>query len=298
MVQKLLADGAVLRGYAYGRDLDLERVGVFSYEHDHFDNWICGPFSKGADPPHPLSIGDLPAEARALLHASQLPSSDFSRDALVQVFEHGEAQCWGTEWVSTTGQRRETEAETPKKEPIPAPVLSAPYQTNLVRLAASYLSLVAGSAGILGDYLEEAGQSRIAEPDSAAERLDEILLRFFSPEERWLLDAEFVEHLLQTGMHAAEVREAVRTAIDTTRKFSRGEADSEPLKKAAQEALHLWAPEDEDMPERSQLAWAAWALANRLPFVTTKTCQSIDPQALQGQCERVLAQLDQKHLTS
>lgn len=305
-VQDLLRRGIALRGYAYSRALEVERMGIFSYELDRFDNWICGPYQRSEAPPRPLKLDQLPEEIRSALEVSRMPVIDFLRDELLQPFEHGNAYCWGEDWVSTTGEHRRTTGPKPSDAAALPPVLEAPYESNLVRLLASYISVVPGSAEVLGDYLEDAGQDRIAAPADAAERLEEVLLRFFSSRERWQLETEFVEQLIESRVEETETRDALRSTLDTVRKYHRGEIDAEALGAVAAKAFQAWQPNVEDLadeegpvelretPAHARLAWATWGLAARMPLVAARTCRAIDETALQRQAEMVLQRLDQR----
>jgi hypothetical protein len=296
-VRDLLARGIALRAWMYDWYLEVERFGIFAYSMDHFDNWIAGPFEKTSDPPQPLRIEALPEPFRKAAEACALMHADFKRDALIQPFEHGEAHCWGEDWISTTGRRHMTtefgpdvEGETANGEVRPIPPSITGGET-LLSLLATYLQIEPSSTEVLGDYLEEAGQERMAGGESSGERLDEVLLRFFTPNERLALEADFVEHLLATQQVPSDTAQMIRSVIETARQFAAGSATPAALVESATAAFSAWMPQDENEGERGRVAWAAWALARRLPLVAARTARALSAGELAWQTERTLSRI-------
>lgn len=312
LIRDLLDRGVIRRAWVYDRDLEFERFGVYAYELEHFDNWITGPFEKTGDPPHPLKADSLPESFRSAAELCPLGGVDFRREVLVQPFEHVESQCWAEDWLSTTGQRRPTTEFGPQAMALPSSAVEQlaaaviPRGSTLVALIASYLKVESGSSEVLGDYLVEAGQARIEDRPTAAERLDEVLLRFFTGDERQSLEADFVEHLLDATQERPETARIVRSAIDVVRKHLAGVAAADQLQAAQVAAFEAWSPygeagDDEppaeglvEEPERSRLAWAAWALAKQMPLVAARTARALGVGELGWQVQRTLDALGQK----
>jgi hypothetical protein len=304
-IRELLAAGILLRayGYDYG-DLDVSRFGIFGYELATFDNWIAGPFERGAAPPRPLRIDDLPPAVREALNLCPLPNHDFRREPLLQPFEEGEAFAWGPQWASTTGRIYSTSQHSPDlPERVVQNVASLPVvpgESSLRALAAAYLSGEAGAIDVLNDYLEETGRPRLCDHAAPGARLDELLLGLLSPEERMSAETAMVEHVLP---HSAtpEIAAAAQQAIDAVRKWLEGQGDEDALKAAASAAMQAWMPGDAGVDEESDeevvrsrdngVAWAAWTLARRWPLVAARTARTLHTDELTWQMQLVLERL-------
>jgi hypothetical protein len=298
-VRRLLASGDILRGWVYQRELEPERMGLFGYELETFDNWIAGPFERGGDPPRPLRLDDLPAGARGMLAPFELPLADFPRDRLLQPFEHGPAQCWGSHWISTTGRQFHNEESGPELPGI-APAASRPLSVSagggstLQALTAAYLNGEPGADGVLNDFLEESGHEHLAMHDSPGRRLDEVLMKLLTPEARWHAEAGFVEHVLAQVPPPGESAIVARAALSAMRDWLARRVTKEQLQEAASAALQAWMPaaeqiDEEGAPPRDNgVAWAAWALARRWPLVAARTARTIQPGEFEWQAEFVL----------
>lgn len=280
--------GHVCRGwlYPYG-DLEPERLGIFSYRLDHFDNWIAGPFTRSAIPEFPLLVDQIPVEASERLALNEL-DADFSRDALLQPYEHGEAYSWEEQWVSTTGRVLETEGEEPDEPSEEIPSIPAPAST-IGALVAAYLSGAPGSSDVLGDWLTERGMQAIPEAPTAGERLDELMFRWFSPADRVALEARFLEQVLRADPPGEEVEAAVRGVLAALGGGTSQDSES------TRGAFVAWQPSfdgAEKDPRDSQLAWAAWALGSGYPLVAARTIRELSPQALSWQISETIAAIE------
>jgi hypothetical protein len=303
-IRALAANGFIQRGWVYQKELDIERFGLFGYELSTFDNWIAGPFERGAAPPRPLRLDDLPPAVRQSLNLCPLPDHDFRREPLLQPFEAGESFAWGPQWVSTTGRVYSTSQHGPDlPERIARGVASPPVvqgESSLRALASAYLSGEAGAIDVLNDYLEETGRPRLRDHAAPSERLDELLFVLLSPEERMSVECEMVEHVVP---HSAtpEIGAAARQATEAVRKWLDGQADEATLQTAASAALAAWMPDDAGVDEDSDqevvrsrdngVAWAAWALARRWPLVAARTARTVHPDELAWQMQLVLERL-------
>ena len=302
-IRELLAAGVVLRAWGYDfSSLDPERFGVFHYQLETFDNWIAGPFERGQSPPRLTTAAELRAGAGDDILLCDLPGSDFSRDVLLQPFEHGAAYCWGEHWISTTGRQFRTEEHGPDLEglqanPVQPTAAAAAGGSSLQALAAAYLNGEPGAAGVLNDFLEEAGQARIENFAAPAQRLDEVLVKLFAPAERQALELAFVQHALERSPPPPPAADAAQSTIATIRQALAGQATETQLAEAARAALRAWMPADEEIDEDSAplrnngVAWATWALARRWPLVAARSVRLTGPDELSWQCSRVIEQL-------
>jgi hypothetical protein len=293
-IRELLAAGVLLRawGYDYG-DLELARFGLFGYELATFDNWIAGPFERGAAPPQPLRLDDLPPAFREALNLCPLPDHDFRREPLLQPFEEGEAFAWGPQWVSTTGRVYSTSQHGPDLPDRAAQVVASlpvvPGESSLRALAAAYLSGEAEAIDVLNDYLEETGRPRLRDHAAPGARLDELLFELLSSDERTSAEIAMVEHVVPNSA-TPEIAAAAQQAIDAAR-------NEDVLQTAASAALAAWMPEDAGVDEQSDeevvrsrdngVAWAAWALARRWPLVAARTARTVHPGELAWQMQLV-----------
>jgi hypothetical protein len=298
-LRELVAVGDVLRGWVYKHELELERFGLFAYGLGTFDNWIAGPVERGADPPRPLRLHDLPPAARESLSLCPLPDLDFRRERLLQPFEYGPAYCWGEHWISTTGRQFRNEQYGPELVEVAADGSTAVASggSSLPALAAAYLNGEPGAAEVLNDFLEEAGHPRIAANEARGNRLDELLVVLLTPDQLQQAAAAFVEHALQTNPPPDEAAAAARAAIDTYREWLGGKATAEQLKTVAAAALQSWMPSDENIDDEGAplrdngVAWSAWALTRRWPLVAARTARTIQPGEWKWQAEYVLQRL-------
>jgi hypothetical protein len=303
-IRALAARGIIQRGWVYQKELDIERFGLFDYELATFDNWIAGPFERGAAPPCPLRLDDLPTAVREALNLCPLPDHDFRREPLLQPFEKGEAFAWGPQWVSTTGRVYSTSQHGPDLPDRAAQGVASlpvvPGESSLRALAAAYLSGEAGAIDVLNDYLEETGRPRLRDHAAPGARLDELLFGLLAPEERTNAEIAMVEHVVP---HSAtpEIAAAAQRAIDAVRKWLASQGGESELQAAAQGAMQAWMPEDAGVDEESDeevvrsrdngVAWAAWALARRWPLVAARTARTVHPDELAWQMQLVLERL-------
>jgi hypothetical protein len=277
--------GLVQRGWLYELgSVEIERLGLFHYNLRTFDNWICGPYTRGEAPARPLRLQDLPRKVQKSLGVCELPLADFERDVLLQPYEHGEAVSWDDQWVSTTGELKEGELEEEEELPVPA-IQPERAASREVALVAAYLRGDKGAADVLGDWLEEQGRERIPAVDTVSGRMDEVLLRWFRPEQRAALEVAFLEHALQTQPVAPELQQTLSALVRAIRA-----SDAEALQAAAQGAFVAWQPEQESA-QTNRLAWAGWALGNEHALVCARTLRVLHPELLQHQVERVLAEI-------
>jgi hypothetical protein len=285
--------GLLQRGWLYEfGSVEIERLGLIHYHLRTFDNWICGPYTRGPMPASALRLQDLPRKVQEGLGVCELPLADFERDVLLQPYEHGEAASWDDQWVSTTGEVRVGELDEEGPEQLPGlTVPPARAASRKVGLVAAYLRGEEGTAEVLGDWLEEQGQERIPVGGTVSGRLDEVLMRWFRPEQRAALEVEFLEHALAHEPVPPELAQRLAALIQAVRG-----ADPEARAAAAREAFEAWMPEDgqeeeEAPPEANRLAWAAWAVGSELPLVCAQTLRAVSPAQLRHQVERVLAEL-------
>jgi hypothetical protein len=81
------------------------------------------------------------------------------------------------------------------------------------------------------------------------------------------------------------------------RQYLSNQLPADALNDLAEQALSAWMPEDEvldneSMPSRDDgIAWAAWALARRMPLVASRTLRLTSADALQWQISSVLSRL-------
>jgi hypothetical protein len=302
-IRELLAAGTILRAWGYQVSLEPERFGVFGYQLNTFDNWIAGPFERGTEPPQPLRYDELPAAAKNMLQLCSLPAADFRHDALLQPFEHGPAHCWGEHWISTTGRQFRSEQHGPELPGLRSLLSSGAIATpgaggsTMRALAAAYLNGEAGVVDVFNDFLEEAGQPRIAAHDTPDQRLDELLLKLFPPTARHAAEAAFVEHALAHSPPPAEAAAAAQSAIAAVREWLAGQKTEEQLDLAAREVMAAWMPADENLDEDGAplrdngVAWAAWALTRRWPLAAARTVRTVQSGELAWQAEHVVQQL-------
>jgi hypothetical protein len=300
LITGLLQERIALRGVMYQLwTLDMERLGFFVYDHERFENWIAGPYERSAPPAQPVRFTELPPAIREVIGSCRLKGIDYRREALVQPFDQGQAHCWGGEgWVSATGRLHpaEDEEQLPAPTPNPDPIAAGGWQSDLVPLIAVYLRKEPGAEAVLNDYLEEAGQAPLAADAGTAQRLETVVLRFFTPQEVLTWEAECLEHWLESA-RPAQGAGAVRTAIEAATKSATGRAIPSALEEAANLAFAQWCDMDEEMPQpgsENRMAWAAWALASRLPLVAARTAREVWPEELAWQIEHALRRLDQK----
>ena len=298
-VRRLLEEGIVLRGIMYQLwTLDMERLGFFVYEHERFDNWIAGPYERSVPPAHPVRFTELPPAIREVIGSCRLAEIDYRREPLVQPFDLGGAHTWNEEWVSATGRRRRTDegGVPPGRSPVPYPLATGNWQSNLAPLLAIYLREELGAEAVLNDYLEETGQAPLPAEPGTDKRLETMLLRFLTPQELLTWEAESLEHWLESDA-PPQGAAAVRTAIQASKESAAGRAASSALEDAANQAFAQWSDMDDEMTQpgsENRMAWAAWALTSRLPLVATRTAREVRPQELAWQIEHALVRLDQK----
>lgn len=287
-------EGLVLRGWLYGfGDLELDRLGIFHYDLEHFDNWIAGPLTRGGIPAHPLKLDDLPAKMRESLDVVSLEEADFARDVMFQPYEHGDAVSWDPHWVSSTGRILDGDEEEEEEEPSPSIAALSESHPMPAALLAAYLSGEEGASSVLGDWLSERGRSPLHDGESIEERLDEVLHGWCSAEQRLALEARLVEHALTVAPPGEGVATAVSAVLDAVRRQIDGHDDPTARAEAANAAFAAWMPEGEEMDgggERSRLAWAAWALGMGYPLVCARTLRTMDNAALAHQIALVLEQ--------
>jgi hypothetical protein len=290
-IRELLAEGTVLRGFLLTRDLEPERFGFFSYNHDP---QYSAPYVLVGRPPAPVHLDDLPAEVARTVGECRLPV-DFSREPILQPFEHLPSQAWDDAWYSTTGQLVQVGQEA-AQGPSPTswwdvvPPGKIAGRSMLATLVEAWLRLEPLALDVLNDYLVEASQSPLPEVEGPAARLDEVLSRFMSPAELLAIEADFVEHSVRKLELPSEIVSAVRQSIEAARRFQVGQAQEADLSAAASAAERCtW--QEEAQPD-IRAAWAAQALARRWPLVAARTARTIVPDETAWQVEYVVRLLD------
>jgi hypothetical protein len=302
LVTELIREGHVLRGVMHEfATFDVERLGFFAYGHNQFDNWIAGPYERTAPPNRPVRLGELSAEVQQAIGECRLAGVDFRRESLVQPFDLGAAHCWGDEWVSATGRRRRTDEEASESRDQSAADVGAlafawGTQSSLPPLAATYIQGEEGALGVLNDFLEEAGLAPLEPASTVAARLENLLLQFFTEQERQQFEAECVEHALAAQLAPPDVEETIRTVLGTLRE-SGSTASKETLRDLSHRALAAWGDSEEAGQPEQRLAWAAWSLVERHPLIAARTARATSPHELAWQIDLVLRRLDRKFST-
>jgi hypothetical protein len=75
--------------------------GMYKYQHT-CENWIAGPYGRAAAPSAPISVDDLPREARGAL--VRFPTVSFAADPYVQPVEHVACASWERAWLASDGR--------------------------------------------------------------------------------------------------------------------------------------------------------------------------------------------------